>query len=41
MIQQGMVADFVVLDANLFEIEPEKIKDVKIIATYLNGERVA
>ena len=41
MIQQGMFADFVVLDANLFEIELEKIKDVKITATYLNGERVA
>ena len=41
MIQEGMFADFVVLDENLFEVDLNRLKDVKILATYLNGERVA
>ena len=36
-IQEGMHADFVILDENLFEIPKEKIKDVKVLETYLGG----
>ena len=36
-IQEGMFADFVILEENLFEVEKERLKDVCILATYLNG----
>lgn len=39
-IQKGMFADFVILDNNLFEIEKDKVKDVKILETYLGGKKV-
>ena len=39
-IQPGMLADFVVLGENPFEIAPEKLKDIPIMATYLNGKLV-
>ena len=39
-IQEGMLADFVVLDENLFEIEKDKIQMVKILKTYLAGRIV-
>ncbi len=40
LIKEGYLADFVVLDKNLFEIDPHDIHNVKIIRTYLNGECV-
>lgn len=40
-IQEGMFADFVVLDENLFKVDKEKLKNVKVLKTYINGERVA
>jgi hypothetical protein len=40
MLKKGMLADFVVLSENLFEITPEKIKDVKVLRTVVNGKEV-
>ena len=39
-IQAGMLADFVVLDENLFETDPYHIHDVKVLETWMNGKRV-
>ena len=39
-IKPGMLADFVVLGENPFETEPDKLKDIPILATYLGGNRV-
>ena len=40
MLKPGMLADFVVLSENLFDISPEKIKDVKVLKTIVNGKEV-
>jgi len=40
VLKAGMLADFVVLSENLFEILPEKIKEVKITRTFVNGKEV-
>ncbi|QMU65501.1 MAG: amidohydrolase family protein [Flavobacteriaceae bacterium] len=39
-IETGKFADFVILNQNIMEIEENKIPDTKIVATYLNGEKV-
>lgn len=39
-IREGKLADFAVLDADPFEVEPQKIKDIKVLQTYLGGEKV-
>lgn len=39
-IEVGKLADFVVLGENLFEIAPEKIREVKIIKTVVGGKPV-
>ncbi len=39
-LEMGKRADFVVLDRNLFEIDPADIPDTKVLATYLDGEAV-
>lgn len=39
-IQKGMLADFVVLEQNPFETNPEELKDIAIYATYLGGKKV-
>ena len=39
-IKPGMLADFVVLGANPFETDSEKLKDIPIAATYLGGKMV-
>jgi len=39
-IKQGMLADFVILSQNLFEIIPEQIANVEILSTYINGIKV-
>ena len=39
-IKKGMLADLVVLDENIFEIPPEKIKDVKVLRTIVNGKQL-
>jgi len=39
-LKAGMLADFVVLDQDLFKIAPEKILNVKIIRTIVDGRQV-
>lgn len=39
-LKAGMFADFVVLSENLFNIAPEKIKDVMVLRTVVNGKSV-
>lgn len=39
-IQPGMLADFVILGENPFEANPDKLKDIPILATYLGGKPV-
>ena len=40
MLKKGLLADFVVLDQDIFEIVPEKIKDVKVVQTIVDGKEV-
>jgi len=37
---KGYLADFVILDQNLFNIKPEAIKDVKVMKTFAGGKLV-
>ncbi len=39
-IESGKLADFVLLDADVFRTEPEKIKDICVKKTYLGGKLV-
>ena len=39
-LKKGMLADLIVLNENIFEIAPEKIKDVKVMRTIVNGKQV-
>ncbi|MCD7809156.1 MAG: amidohydrolase [Erysipelotrichaceae bacterium] len=39
-IQEGMLADFVVLDQNILEIDPMQLNQVQVLATYLAGRKV-
>jgi predicted amidohydrolase YtcJ len=39
-IEVGKLADFVILDQNIMEIDGSKIPATKVISTFLNGERV-
>lgn len=40
-IRPGMLADFIVPDRNIFALEDkDQLKDVKILATYIDGEKV-
>ncbi len=39
-IEIGKLADLVVLNEDIFQIQPEKIKDVKVDMTIFNGEIV-
>ena len=40
ILRKGMLADFVVLSENIFEIAPEKIIEVKVLRTIVNGKQV-
>ena len=40
VLKKGMLADLVVLDENIFEMAPEKIKGVKVLRTIVNGKQV-
>lgn len=40
MIKEGYEANFVVLSADIFEIEPDRIDEIKAIQTYIKGECV-
>lgn len=39
-IEEGKLADFVILDKNVVEINEKNIPAVKVLATYINGEKV-
>lgn len=39
-IEVGKVADFIILDENIMETESNKIPNIKVISTYVNGEKV-
>ena len=39
-IEAGKFADLIVLDRNIFEIDPRDIDEVKVVRTYLGGEEV-
>ena len=39
-IEVGKLADLIVLDQNLFEIEPADISDTKVLLTLFGGEAV-
>ena len=36
-LEPGKVADFAVLDRDYFTIDPNEIRDVRVIATYVDG----
>lgn len=37
-IEVGKAADFVILEENLFNVDINNIKNIKILNTYLNGK---
>ncbi len=39
-LEKGKYADFIILDQDLLKAAPEKILSTKLLATYLNGEKV-
>ena len=39
-LEQGKLADIVVLDSDIFSLSPEDINKAKVVATYLEGKRV-
>lgn len=39
-LEEGKLADLVILDQDLFEIAPEKIRDVKVLKTIVGGKAV-
>ena len=36
-IREGKLADFIVIDRDIFEIDPMEIKDTKVLQTYVGG----
>ncbi len=39
-LKVGMLADFIVLSDDIFSIAPEKIRDIKVLRTIVNGKEV-
>jgi hypothetical protein len=39
-IESGKLADFIILDNDIMKIELAKIPEIKVLSTYLNGEKV-
>ena len=40
MIRPGMMADFVVLQDNPFDVSPDQLKDIPVLQTVLSGKTV-
>ena len=41
MIREGMLADFIIPDRDLFSLaDPEELRKIRILATYIDGEKV-
>ena len=39
-IEVGKVADFIILDKDIMTIDGKEIPNTKVLATYINGEKV-
>ncbi|QHL86633.1 amidohydrolase family protein [Nibribacter ruber] len=39
-LEPGKVADFVILEKDIMTVAPEELRDVKVLSTYVNGEKV-
>lgn len=39
-LEEGKVADFVILDQDIMKVEGHNIPNTKVLATYVNGEKV-
>lgn len=39
-IERGKLADFVILDQDIFTVAPETIRDIKVVATFVGGKKV-
>ena len=39
-LEKGKLADFVILDTDIMKAMPEKLLAVKVVATFLGGEKV-
>lgn len=39
-LEKGKKADFIILDKDLMKVEPDSILKVKVLSTFVNGERV-
>jgi len=39
-LAENMLADFIVVDTDLLDCEPQELHDAKVLATYLGGELV-
>jgi predicted amidohydrolase YtcJ len=39
-LKTGMLADFIILDKNIFKIDPVEIKDVKVLRTIVGGKEM-
>jgi predicted amidohydrolase YtcJ len=37
-LEPGKLADFVVLDHNPLEVEPQALRDLKVLATFMGGQ---
>lgn len=40
IVREGKQADLIVLDNNPLEMDPERIRDIRVMETYKNGERI-
>ena len=38
ILKEGMLAEVIVLDRNLFEVKPTEILDTKVLVTIMDGE---
>ncbi len=39
-IETGKFADFIVLDKDIMKVEASEIPEIKVLETYVNGEKV-
>ncbi|HNP99799.1 MAG TPA: amidohydrolase family protein, partial [Bacteroidia bacterium] len=39
-LEEGKVADFVILDQDIMKVDGDKIPKTSVVATYVNGEKV-
>ncbi len=40
-IEKGKFADFIILDENIMEVSIEKVPQIKVLTTFVNGEKVS